>query len=208
MDWNPHHLSYRQTGYFSKTITDYLDSVRALVPFYEHPVTPDGIRASLEAREKAPVDRKTLVGTLKEQYQAVEAAPAVTANIDRLLDENTFTVCTAHQPAIFTGPLYFIYKIVHAIKLAERLNKDLPGHYFVPVFFMGSEDADLEELGNIHINGEKLGWTTKQTGAVGRMNTKGLEKIIDRVEGELSVQPHGRQLMDKVKEFYLKSPDI
>jgi bacillithiol biosynthesis cysteine-adding enzyme BshC len=208
MDWNPHHLPYRQTGYFSKIITDYLDRASALVPFYEHPVTPDGIRASLEARRKTHVDRKTLVGALKEQYQAVEAAPAVAANIDRLLDENTFTVCTAHQPAIFTGPLYFIYKIVHAIRLADRLNKDISGHHFVPVFFMGSEDADLEELGKIYLNGEKLEWATKQTGAVGRMNTKGLEKILDRVEGELSVEPHGHLLMEKVKEFYLKSPDI
>lgn len=208
MDWNPHHLPYRQTGYFSKIITDYLDSVRELTSFYEHPVTLDGIRASLEARGKTRVDRKTLVEALKEQYQAVEDATHVTANIDRLLDENTFTVCTAHQPAIFTGPLYFIYKIVHAIKLADRLNKDIPGKHFVPVFFMGSEDADLEELGNIHLNGERLEWVTKQKGAVGRMNTKGLEKIIDRVEGELSVQPHGPLLMEKVKEFYLKSPDI
>src|ERR1700739_970367 len=104
MDWNPHHLPYRQTGYFSKIITDYLDRASALTSFYEHPVTPDVIRASLEARRKTRVDRKTLVEALKEQYQVVEAATQVTANIDRLLDENTFTVCTAHQPAIFTGP--------------------------------------------------------------------------------------------------------
>lgn len=208
MDWNPHHLPYRQTGFFSKIITDYLDRASALIPFYEHPVTMEGIRASLEARTKVSVDRKTLVAALKEQYQAVEAASPVTANIDRLLDKNTFTVCTAHQPAIFTGPLYFIYKIIHAIRLADRLSKDLPGKHFVPVYYMGNEDADLEELGNIHLNGEKLEWITKQKGAVGRMNTKGLEKILDRVEGELSVQPYGGQLIEKVKEFYLKSPDI
>jgi bacillithiol biosynthesis cysteine-adding enzyme BshC len=208
MDWNPHHLPYQQTGYFSKIISDYLDGAPALTPFYQHPVTPDGIRASLEARRKAKVDRKTLVTALKDQYQLVDPAPAVLDNIERLLDENTFTVCTAHQPAIFTGPLYFIYKILHVIKLADSLKRDMPGYHFVPVFFMGSEDADLDELGNIHINGEKLEWATKQTGAVGRMNTKGLEKIIDRVEGELSVQPHGRPLMEKIREFYLKSPDI
>jgi bacillithiol biosynthesis cysteine-adding enzyme BshC len=208
MDWNPHHLPYQQTGYFSKIITDYLDGASALKPFVEHPVTPDGIRAALEARKKAQVDRKTLVATLRAQYQSVDAAPAVTANIDRLLEENTFTVCTAHQPAIFTGPLYFIYKIVHAIKLADKLKRDLPGHHFVPVFFMGSEDADLDELGNIQINGEKLVWATKQTGAVGRMNTKGLEKILDRVEGELSVLPHGPALMEKLRAYYLNSPDI
>ena len=42
-------------------------------------------------------------------------------NIDALLSADTFTVTTAHQPNILTGPLYFIYKILHAIKLAEHL---------------------------------------------------------------------------------------
>ena len=29
MDWNPHHLPYQQTGFFSKIITDYLDGAPA-----------------------------------------------------------------------------------------------------------------------------------------------------------------------------------
>lgn len=210
MDWTPHHLPYQQTGYFSKIITDYLDRAPALSPFFEHAVTPEGLKASLEARKKAPVDRKTLVTALQDQYQAVVSSPKVASNIQRLQEENTFTIVTAHQPAIFTGPLYFIYKIVHIIKLADRLNqewKSINAH-FVPVFYMGSEDADLEELGNIYLNGEKLVWETKQTGAVGRMNTKGLEQLLHRIEGELSIQQHGGELMEKVRESYLKSPDI
>jgi len=208
MDWTPHHLPYQQTGYFSKIITDYLDRAPAQVPFYEHPVSPDGLKAAIDARKKAPVDRKTLVAALQDQYQLVDPSPKVIANIRQLLEENTFTIVTAHQPAIFTGPLYFIYKIIHVIKLADRLNGEQPDKHFVPVFYMGSEDADLDELGNIHLNGEKLVWDTKQTGAVGRMKTKGLDQLIHRIEGELSVQPHGAELMEKVREFYLQSPDI
>ena len=208
MDWTPHHLPYQQTGYFSKIITDYLDGAPALAPFFEHKVNPDGLKAALNARKRSPVDRKTLVAALREQYQAVDPSPKVVSNIDRLLEENTYTVATAHQPAIFTGPLYFIYKIIHIIRLADRLNKEWPDVHVVPVFYMGSEDADLDELGNIHLNGEKLVWDTKQKGAVGRMHTKGLEQILHRVDGELSVQPHGAELMERVREFYLKSPDI
>ncbi|MFX8381803.1 bacillithiol biosynthesis BshC, partial [Acinetobacter baumannii] len=70
---------------------------------------------------------------------------------------------------IFTGPLYFIYKILHTVKLAEELKTAVPENNFVPVYYMGSEDADLDELGFINLNGEKLIWNTKQTGAVGRM---------------------------------------
>ena len=208
MDWTPTHLPYRQTGYFSRIITDYLEQASSLTPFYTHPVSPEGIEASLKAREQSPVDREILVKVLKEQYSVVATALPVQQNIDRLLQENTFTICTAHQPAIFTGPLYFLYKIIHTIKLADSLKGKYPAYHFVPVFYMGSEDADLEELGKIYLDQEKLVWDTKQTGAVGRMKTKGLEKILNRVEGELSVQPFGKDLVNRVKEFYLGSPDI
>lgn len=224
MDWITTHLPYRQTGYFSKIITDYLEQAGSLSPFYAHPVSLKGIESSLKARQQSPVDRKVLVTALKEQYAAIGVLPPVPAmaggessaggfspvqqNIDRLLQDNTFTICTAHQPAIFTGPLYFIYKIIHTIKLADFLAEKYPQHQFVPVFYMGSEDADLEELGKIYLDQEKLVWDTRQTGAVGRMKPKGLEKILNRVEGELSVQPFGADLVRQVKEFYLGSPDI
>ncbi|HMH20612.1 MAG TPA: bacillithiol biosynthesis cysteine-adding enzyme BshC [Puia sp.] len=208
MDWIPTRLSYRQTGYFSKIITDYLDQADALTSFYAHPVSLKGICASLEDRQRSPVNRQVLVTALKKQYEGVAVAPLVQQNIDRLADGNTFTVCTAHQPAIFTGSLYFIYKILHTIKLAAHLSTELPQYRFVPVFYMGSEDADLEELGKIWLDQEKLVWDTKQTGAVGRMKPAGLEKIMHRIEGEFSVQPFGGELGSMLREAYLESPDI
>ncbi|RYF39602.1 MAG: bacillithiol biosynthesis BshC, partial [Cytophagaceae bacterium] len=92
-------------------------------------------------------------------------------NIESLASTDTYTICTAHQPVIFTGTLYFIYKILHAVKLAADCEKQFPGKKFVPVYYMGSEDADLEELGKIYMGTEKIAWDTKQKGAVGRMNT-------------------------------------
>ncbi|HEY6902463.1 MAG TPA: bacillithiol biosynthesis BshC, partial [Puia sp.] len=208
MDWISTHLPYRQTGYFSRIITDYLDQAVELAPFYAHPVSTEGLKAAIEARKKAPVNRTVLVEALREQYAGVSPAPLVEQNIARLAGENTFTIITAHQPAIFTGHLYFIYKILHTIRLAEELTRETPGAYFVPVFYMGSEDADLDELGNVYLGGEKLVWDTKQTGAVGRMKTKGLDRLLYRIEGELSVQPYGKELVALLREAYLESPDI
>jgi bacillithiol biosynthesis cysteine-adding enzyme BshC len=125
-----------------------------------------------------------------------------------LRDESTFTIVTAHQPNIFTGYLYFVYKLLHTIKLADYLHKELPQYNFVPVYYMGSEDADLEELGNIHLNGEKVVWDTPQKGAVGRMKTAGLEKIIERIAGELSPLPFSEELIGLLKTAYLDSPDV
>ena len=208
MDWLSTHLPYSTTGYFSRIITDYLEQAGELSSFYSHPVSPEGFRSAIEARRRAPVDRKALVGALREQYAGVEPSPKVSDNIARLSEDNTFTVCTAHQPAIFSGHLYFIYKILHTVRLAEWLAGQHPDKQFVPVFFMGSEDADLDELGHIYLGEEKLVWETKQTGAVGRMSTRGLDKLVYRIEGELSVQPHGRQLIQLLKQAYLDSPDI
>lgn len=208
MDCTFTQIPYQQTGYFSNLILDYLNQSSALKDFYQYSPNSEGIKAAIESRKKIKTDRKVLVEELKKQYGLVKSSGKVQQNIDLLLKDNTFTVCTAHQPVIFTGSLYFIYKIFHAIRLADRLNKEYPDKHFVPVYWMGSEDADLEELGCIYLDNEKIVWDTKQKGAVGRMNTKGLDKIIHRIEGELSVQPNGRELCELLKEAYLNSPDI
>lgn len=208
MNCNTTQLSYIATGYFSKIVTDYLQQSPSLRPFYQYDPTVQGIAQAINRRRQLPMHRALLAEVLTEQYATVGATEAVQQNIKLLLQDNTFTITTAHQPAIFTGTLYFVYKILHAVKLAEQLKKDFPQNNFVPVFWMGSEDADLDELGKIWLSGDKIVWDTKQTGAVGRMNTKGLETIIHRIEGELSIQPHGPELVQLLKDSYLNSPDI
>ncbi|MBS1564108.1 MAG: bacillithiol biosynthesis cysteine-adding enzyme BshC [Bacteroidetes bacterium] len=201
-------LPFTKTGYFTEIITAYLEQAEAIRPFYRHAPDMAGIKAAIAARAAFSTDRRLLVEELTKQYASLPAAPKVQEHLQLLSQPNTFTITTAHQPVIFTGPLYFIYKILHAIKLAAALREQLPEYNFVPVYYMGSEDADLEELGSIYLGSEKLTWDTKQTGAVGRMNTRGLEKLISRVEGELSVQPHGPALLQLLKDCYLNSPDL
>jgi bacillithiol biosynthesis cysteine-adding enzyme BshC len=208
MDCTATNLSYQQTGYFSKLITDYLRRDESLIPFYAHALSMEGIKSSIHDREQFKTNRTVLVSELKKQYADVKVSDIVQQNIEKLSKENTFTITTAHQPVIFTGTLFFIYKILHAVKLANYLGKELPQYNFVPVYFMGSEDADLDELGHIYLDNEKIIWDTNQKGAVGRMKTKGLEKIITRIEGEFSIQPFGKELIDVLKEYYLNSPDI
>ncbi len=208
MNFTAKTVPYPQTGYFSRVITDYLSGSEFLQHFYEHPVSFDGIEAAILQRENFPTDRGLLVKTLEEQYTGLPVQEAVMKNLERLTGKNTFTITTAHQPAIFTGNLYFIYKILHVIKIAETLSARYKNRYFIPVFMMGSEDADLDELGHIYLDKEKLVWDTKQTGAVGRMHTEGLEKMINRIEGEFSGDPHGPELIQLMKDCYLEAENI
>ena len=209
MDCISTRLPYRQTGVFSNIVLDYIDQSSQLKPFFSNPPTLQGIQKAIEVRKNFSTQRDVLVKELKKQYSAVEINRSVQENIEALHSENTFAVTTAHQPNIFTGPLYCIYKNFHAIKLAEYLKTVLPKYNFVPVFYMGSEDADLDELGHTYVGGQKIKWDTKQTGAVGRMKVdKEFIKLIALIEGQLTVQPFGKEIISLVKDCYKEGIQI
>lgn len=202
-------LSYESTGYFSSIVTDYIAGAATLRPFYVHEPGLAGIKDAIAARQQFVTPREVLVKSLKEQYSAVPTNEAVTAHIEALGNDHTFTVVTAHQPNIFTGPLYFIYKILHTIQLAGYLSEQLPAYRFVPVYYMGSEDADLDELGQVSIDGHQLRWNTPQTGAVGRMTVdQELIKLVNAIEGQTGVLPFGKELSELFRQAYVKGKTI
>lgn len=209
MDWTSTKIAYGETGYYSRIITDYLEEKKQLKSFYKHPVSVDGIKAAIEERKAYPTDRALLVNTLKKHYSGENLSARQQFNIKQLSNSNCFTITTAHQPNIFTGHLYFIYKILHTIKLCEKLKAEMPENDFVPVFYMGSEDADLDELGHVYINGIKHTWITNQTGAVGRMKIdKALIKMLDDIEGEIAVHPHGTEIIGLMKACYTENTTV
>ena len=209
MDCTTSYLPYESTGYFSKIVTDYLNQSDVLKPFYEFAPTLDGVKKAITARKNTQTDRVLLVNTLKAQYEGIAISQKVNANIELLLQENVYTITTAHQPNIFTGPLYFIYKIMHAVKLAEELASSIAEAKFIPVYYMGSEDADIDELGFINVGTQKLQWETKQTGAVGRMKVdKQFIQIIHSIEGQIGVLPFGNSLVDLFKSCYTEGKTI
>lgn len=204
-------ISYEQTGYFSKQVIDYLHGDEWLKQFYAFTPNRDGILSAIEERSKIKVDKTLLVEVLLDQMQQAGIQPTElqSQHLEHLKEANTFTITTAHQPNLFTGPLYVIYKIFHAIALASELSKDFPNYNFVPVYYMGSEDADLDELGNWTIQGYSRTWNTKQTGAVGRMLVDDLLfKEIASMKGQLAVLEHGQQLIDIFTDSYQKGRTI
>lgn len=203
------YVPYSETGKFSKIVLDYIDRPGNLDNFFAHPVNIEGIKASVLHRKKFNTNRPLLVEQLHAQYENIPDNDGVKANINALSNENTFTICTAHQPSIFTGHLYFIYKILHTIKLSDELRKQLPQYNFVPVYFMGSEDADLEELNFVVVDSKKYEWQTKQRGAVGRMKVDDdLLKVIDDIEGRLSVEKYGKDIIDVLRKSFQKNRTI
>lgn len=210
LNTNSTYLSYRETGAFSRLVSDYIDQAAALQPFQAFRPDLEGIKAALNNRESNfSTSRVVLVEQLTQQYAGIDTSDKVKANIRLLSNDNAYTICTAHQPNLFTGHLYFVYKILHAVKLADTLNQEIPDKKFIPVFYMGSEDADLEELGQVTVHGKTLAWNTDQTGAVGRMKVDDkLLRLIDELHGQLSVEEHGKEIISVLRDCYTKGQTI
>jgi bacillithiol biosynthesis cysteine-adding enzyme BshC len=202
-------IPYSQTNSFTKIVIDYLNGAEELRQFYIHSPSYEGIAKAAEEKKKHFVNRAILVEELQRQYAIVSPNPAVANNIVLLKVQNTFTVCTAHQPNLFTGPLYFMYKILHAIKLASSLKKKFPENNFVPVYYMGSEDADFAELNHTYVSGKKIEWKKIQTGAVGRMIVdKSLIQLIDELKNQLYAEPNVDEIIDLLKRCYTEGKNI
>ena len=209
MQLQAQNIHYRETGYFNDLILDYLDHHTSLHDFYAHTPTIEGIRSAIEERKSYRYDRPLLVQQLRAQYAGIEVTAQVNTSIEKLLDEHTFTITTAHQPNLLTGPLYFIYKIIHAIKLADHLNGALPEYHFVPVFYMGMEDADKEELNHFSVRGKTYQWNTKQQGAFGRMKIDtDLIRLLDELEAQLGSMSNTKEMMMQLRNCFSSGKTI
>jgi uncharacterized protein YllA (UPF0747 family) len=71
---------------------------------------------------------------------------------DRLTSGDVLVVTTGQQPALFTGPLYTVYKAMSAIALAQRLERER-GVPVVPVFWVAGDDHDFAEANHAWVLG-------------------------------------------------------
>lgn len=177
------------THAFNSFFLDYIDQKETLRNFYHRYPSPENFGGQTEEKLRSfPAEnRSTLVRVLEKQYDDLKISDKVQKNIALLRDKNTFTVTTGHQLNIFTGPLYFIYKIVTVINACKTLRKQYPGYNFVPVYWMASEDHDYDEIKYFRLYGKKYTWETKQKGAVGRFNPNGLATLVEQIPGEASI---------------------
>ncbi|AMR30185.1 bacillithiol biosynthesis cysteine-adding enzyme BshC [Mucilaginibacter sp. PAMC 26640] len=211
-------IDYKETGFFSQTVIDYLEDVPELRSFYSHRPTLAGF-AELFKNKKVIADRQLLVEVLTEQYFGkaeglnhdksasnhnpdLASADLVLKKIASLGLPDTYTVTTGHQLNIFTGPLYFIYKIVTAIKLCRELKEAHPDKDFVPVYWMASEDHDFAEINYTNIGGKKVHWWYEASGATGRINPDTMRQALNQYKGVLGIDGHSSELGQMVETAY------
>lgn len=176
-----------ETHQFSPLFLDYLAGKEPLKSLYNRPPVPESFEDQIKDKSFSAEQRSTLVKVLSEQYQGLEELLPVKENIQSLKKENTFTVTTGHQLNIFTGPLYFIYKIVTVLKTCRELKERYPAFNFIPVYWMASEDHDFEEISHFNLFGKQYKWETDQKGPVGEFEVNGLQNILSELPEPIEV---------------------
>ena len=201
-------LSYHQTKKFTHLVNDYLSNSDDIQNFYNRYPSLENFSAQWEEKSNHKIDREVLVEVLNDQNKALTLSPLTRYNISSLFEEDTFSVTTGHQLCIFTGPLYFIYKIISTINLVEELKVKYPEKNFVPVFWMASEDHDFHEVNHINLFGEKIEWNNSQKGAIGRMSLDGVEDVLDELEQLLGDSENANHLSLLFRDAYLKHANM
>lgn len=202
-------ISLTETGQFSKLMLDYISGDEILQKFYSYKPDLEIFQQVIDDKSKENINRSILVTVLNEQYAGIKNCELQKTNINLLLDKNTFTVCTGHQLCLFTGPLYFIYKIISTINLAEKLKKNYPKYNFVPIYWLASEDHDFDEIRNINLFGKKLFWNNGDAkGAVGKLNTNSLSLVIDELKQFIGESENAKELIQLFSDAYLKHKNL
>lgn len=207
---NSTNIPYQQTGYFSSFICDYLNEAESIKPFYNRFPSLENFKEQIEEKKKSfrNDSRAILVEVLQNQYSSVNTSNLTQDNIQLLEQENTFTITTGHQLNLFTGPLYFLYKIISTINLCEELSETYPKQNFVPIYWMATEDHDFEEINFFNFKENKVEWKRGFGGVVGELSTDGLDEVYKTFAEQLGPGKNAEMLKGLFSKAYLNYPNL
>ena len=201
-------ISYKDTGKFSQLIIDYLNQNKVLSEYISHFPNEENFSQQIKSKSANNIDRLLLYNVIRAQNKNVVLSSISNENIKSLKDKNTFSVTTGHQLCLFTGPLYFIYKIASTINLVNRLKTKYPKYNFVPIFWLASEDHDFAEVNSINLFNKKVVWDANQSGAVGRMNLEGIKSVIEQIQNIIGDSSNAQTLINIFKKVYNKDNNL
>ncbi len=142
-------ISYQNSGYFSPLMNDYLDQNINLQSLHNRFPNLENFEAQIKEKKfnfndnsndnfNGSEKREILVSVLQRQYAKINTSETTLNNIQLLNNPDTFTITTGHQLNLFSGPLYFLYKIISTINLTKELKAKYPSENFVPHLLDGN----------------------------------------------------------------------
>lgn len=200
-----HYFDFETVGKFSSNDIAYARGNNGMEDFYQFAPSIDNLNKAVEKRKEYPVDRDLLVQVIRRQYQRFCNDEEIFNRIESLKNPDTFTITTAHQPTLLTGPLYFIYKCLSAIKVAQSFNQSQNKYHTQPVLVLGGEDHDFEEMNHLNLFGKQITWDDHQGGPVGRYHTGTLLPVLKEVYDILGQSDNAQLLVAKLKTSFENS---
>ena len=176
-------INRKESGLFSEQQIKMVYDQEFYSNFMNKPFEIDAFEGQIKLKAESfdNESRKVLKNALIQQNTTLNLSEASQINLDALVNENTFTITTGHQLSLFTGPLYFVVKILHVIKMCEELKVKYPNKKFVPVYWMAAEDHDFEEIQSCNLFNQKITWESDQQGPVGRFDVDGFEEVREKL---------------------------
>jgi bacillithiol synthase len=202
-------IAPENTSVFSSLFLRYIKGDSVLSPLYQYQANAEGALQFASEQKYTSLDRNGLsIELMKQNEHALFFSEKQKENIGLLKSSNVYTITTGHQLCLFTGPLYFVYKILSVINLAEKLNAMQKTHQFVPVYWMATEDHDFDEINHLHLHDSTLRWNRDSTGAVGELDMSGIAHVIERLKNTLGLSNLSQSWIEAVSKCYLNAKDL
>ncbi|MBI3934912.1 MAG: bacillithiol biosynthesis cysteine-adding enzyme BshC, partial [Acidobacteria bacterium] len=209
------HLDHRaipqsQIPHTSRLFQDYLYNYPRVREFYPFPpFAPESIAKSAQFLRYPDELRSAVVEVARDHNARYAAGPATTRNLERLAQPGCCAVVTGQQVGLFTGPAFTLYKALTAIKLARTLTEQ--GIEAVPIFWLATEDHDLEEVNHCFVqdrDGKPVRLQYSEPAQVPNAPVGAVEfqeairPLVDSLRTLLPDSPDANELTDFVKESY------
>jgi len=139
-------IPYRRLPHQPKLFVQFIDDFQSVAKFFAHPPGLESVKQVAQSLEFPAQRRREVVSVLRDINRGFGAGEATLRNLDRL-ENGAVAVVSGQQVGLFGGPAYAFYKALSAIRWAEELSE--AGIPAVPVFWMATEDHDLDEVRHV-----------------------------------------------------------
>ena len=195
---------------------DYMYEFENVQEYYKHNFRDKENYTSLfksisESRKDKQIDISSI---LKNQYSSLQKVSDKThGNIESINNSKTIAIVTGQQLGILGGPLYTIYKIITAIRLANQFTERYDDFKFVPVFWLEGDDHDFNEVRSVNLfdnENQVLNIAYKEEindddakQSIGNINfDEALNDFLNKYESSLRDTDFKNELVVKLKECY------
>ncbi|MGH7446355.1 MAG: bacillithiol biosynthesis cysteine-adding enzyme BshC, partial [Longimicrobiales bacterium] len=162
------------------------------------------------ARKAAEVERRLDASVRAAVAPAIEPLGDSAGRLDRILAGDGFFVTTGQQPALFGGPLYTVYKILSAVRLADVLERRL-GRPTLALFWIGSDDHDWDEASHSAVLDaqqyvQRITVAARDDAAPVPLSQRrwgaGVSRAVEELAASLPDTVGGREIMAHVRDAY------